>query len=424
LNAHDSHLPAPCTGMAGPMPPVLPLSGRIRHYAWGGDRFIPELLGTANRDGQPHAEYWLGAHPGAPSTVRIDGRQVALDALIGQQPDRLLGSGLADRFGGLPFLLKILDVEHPLSIQVHPNRAQAEAGFARENAAGIPLDAPHRTFRDPNPKPEFLLALDDFRLLYGIRPEPELASTVAETPGVSDGLPALRAEGAPGLVGWILNLPPDRLERAVTRLDAHVAALPARQRQDRDQPWAWISDWLARHRSDPARLYDRGLLLLPLMHLIQLRAGQGVLVEAGRPHAYLNGPGLEIMASSDNVIRAGLTGKHTDPALLSTHLDLSPKPPPIMTPTTRAGCRTYALGRPEFDLSIIEPTPGLPVEVSTCNGPAIALVLDGEVELCGKLRRTAGQSAFIPPGDHCRVEAARRTRLAWATAGTVPADAA
>ncbi|MDT8449346.1 MAG: mannose-6-phosphate isomerase, class I [Wenzhouxiangellaceae bacterium] len=399
------------------LPPILPLSGRIRHYHWGGTRFIPELLGIANPDGRRHAEYWLGAHPQAPSTVRFGRRKVDVDALIEHDPDRLLGPTVAARFGELPFLFKILDVERPLSIQIHPDRAQAEAGFARENSAGIPLDAPHRTFRDPNPKPEFLLALDDFRLLYGIRPESELASTVAETPGVSDGLPALRAEGPAGLVHWILHLPADRLERAVDRLGAHVAALPTRQRRDRDQPWAWIRDWLARHRSAPARLHDRGLLFLPLMHLIRLHAGQGVLVGAGRPHAYLSGAGLEIMTNSDNVIRAGLTGKHTDPELLSTHVDLSPAPPRVMAPTSRGGCRIYTPSRPEFDLRILEAGPGSPVEPATDHGPAIALVLEGEAELAGKLRLETGQSALVLPGQRCRIEAPCPARLAWATAG-------
>ena len=157
-------------------PRLLPLAGAVQHYDWGGREFIPSLLGRANPGGLPFAELWFGAHPRGPATVVVDGAPVGLDALVAAAPVEVLGESDARRFGGrLPYLLKILDARTMLSLQAHPSLAQARAGFARENDAGIPLEAPTRTYRDDRHKPEVHAALTDFWMLHGFRPLDEIA---------------------------------------------------------------------------------------------------------------------------------------------------------------------------------------------------------------------------------------------------------
>ncbi|MEM9529527.1 MAG: mannose-6-phosphate isomerase, class I, partial [Pseudomonadota bacterium] len=159
----------PQASKAGRTPAAaISIRGRVRHYAWGGDAFLPQLLGRP-ADGQPWAEYWLGAHPTDPSSLVYDGQETTLDRLIAADPAFWLGEQTAARFGELPYLMKVLDVAKPLSIQVHPNLAQAKAGFAREETAGIDRRAPERNFKDSNHKPELALALSRFWLLYGFR---------------------------------------------------------------------------------------------------------------------------------------------------------------------------------------------------------------------------------------------------------------
>lgn len=163
---------------------IYPLRGVIQHYSWGGKTFLPLLLGTANAEQKPFAEYWLGAHPKAPSMVN-DG---SLPQLLRQQPE-LLGADVEQRFKGLPFLFKVLDVAQMLSIQVHPSKTSAEEGFQEEEARGIPIDAPHRNYKDANHKPELMAALGDFWLLHGFKPGTELEATLSEVPELSALLP-------------------------------------------------------------------------------------------------------------------------------------------------------------------------------------------------------------------------------------------
>jgi mannose-6-phosphate isomerase class I len=160
---------------------ALPLVPSIRHYDWGDRTFIPETQGLPP-DGRPWAEAWFGAHPLAPARVLLDGEEHPLDRLVAERPEEILGRHVRDRGSGFPYLLKILAAGRPLSIQVHPDREQAAAGFAREEEAGIPRDAPHRCYRDPHPKPEVLVALTTFHALCGFRSHDEIARVLAALP--------------------------------------------------------------------------------------------------------------------------------------------------------------------------------------------------------------------------------------------------
>src|SRR5919112_2494898 len=156
-------------------PSIYFLKGKVQHYSWGGFQFIPQLLQINNEEQKPCAEYWLGAHPGQPSTVIVNNKEFSLNTFIEECKEDVLGATVAKRFETLPYLFKVLDVRQMLSIQVHPNKEWAKKSFESENERGIPLSAPHRNYKDTNHKPELMVALSDFWLLHGFKPAEQLA---------------------------------------------------------------------------------------------------------------------------------------------------------------------------------------------------------------------------------------------------------
>ncbi|MCK7555090.1 mannose-6-phosphate isomerase, class I [Chitinophaga sedimenti] len=174
------------------------LKGKVQHYAWGGYDYIPQLL-NITPNGQPSAEYWMGAHVSAPSVIATANGDTTLDQLVAANPQQVLGAATQSRFGELPYLFKILDVKDMLSIQVHPTKSEAEKGFARENEAGIPLNAPNRNYKDANHKPEIMVALGEFWLLHGFLPEDKLTAVLANVPAFNFLTPIFEKEGYFGL---------------------------------------------------------------------------------------------------------------------------------------------------------------------------------------------------------------------------------
>jgi mannose-6-phosphate isomerase len=293
---------------------VVLLENPIRSYAWGSPTVIPELLGQPPT-GEPQAELWVGAHPGSPSIVVGDGRSLpeylAADAL------RTLGPAVTQRFGTvLPFLLKILAIDRPLSIQAHPTIEQAERGFAAEDAAGVALDSPKRSYRDRNHKPEMVVALTDFEALIGFRDAGELAGTFEEAAPelFADAVAILRGDdGLRTLVDSWLSLPESDAARLVEAVTGVARANPGRD------PFAVVAQLAGEYPG------DRGLLLALLMIRVPLRPGEAAFVGAGVPHAYLSGVAVEPQASSDNTLRAGLTPKHVDTAEVARILRYEPR---------------------------------------------------------------------------------------------------
>ena len=161
------------------------LHGKVQHYSWGGFEFIPRLLGTVNNGQKPFAEYWLGAHPNFPGVVTAHNNELPLNEFIQQRRSEILGDEVVRQFGSLPFLLKVMDIRRMVSIQVHPSKASAKIGFARENEKGIPVTAAHRNYKDDNHKPELMVALSDFWLLHGFKPAPQLLETLTAIPEFS-----------------------------------------------------------------------------------------------------------------------------------------------------------------------------------------------------------------------------------------------
>lgn len=390
------------------------LTNQVRPYAWGARTAIPDLLGT-EADGTPQAELWLGAHHGAPSSARSDdGSAHPLPHLISDAPHRVLGPEVTERFGArLPFLLKYLAAEQPLSLQVHPDTERARQGFAAEEHRGIPVDAPHRNYRDPHHKPELLLALEPFEALCGFR-EPEaarydlrglhceLARALSEDLAAADTHTALRSA-----LTRLLTLSEDRRERLLSDFVDEWSTCDRRGTHGRTVP-----DLAERYPGDP------GAVASLLLNRLTLWPGQALFLPAGNLHAYLQGTAIEVMASSDNVLRAGLTGKHVDATELLEVVDFSVLPIPYAQPEFLDGRREYRPGAPEFALHEIGPgriTAHLPGA-----GPCVVLVLDGQVDLVTEVGQrmtlTRGESVFVP-ADTGSVEVEGRGHVVATTVG-------
>ena len=351
----------------------------------------------------------MGAHPSAPSGVARDARRTTLDALIAADPDRELGPGCVARFGPrLPFLLKVLAAEQALSIQVHPSRAQAQAGFRAENARGLAPDDPARNYTDDWPKPELLYALTPFEVLAGLRTPADAAgllralavgplAPLAVQLEVSGSAPlAVESSGQvlAGLLGTILSWPP----AGRSALVADVVAACARLASD-GGPYSAAAAAAVRIAAD--RPGDLGVIASLLMRHAVLEPGQAMYMPAGGLHAYLKGTGIELLANSDNVVRAGLTGKHLDVPELLTLLDPSVAVPVLSPRALADGIAWFDTPAPEFRLYLVDlvgNTAFLPGE-----GPRIVLCTEGSpvlrTESGGKTEIGRGGSCFFSAAD-------------------------
>ncbi|MFJ3903439.1 mannose-6-phosphate isomerase, class I [Streptomyces sp. NPDC090025] len=363
------------------------LVNTVRPYAWGSTTAIPELLGVAPT-GEPQAEMWMGAHPGAPSRTA----RGPLNEVVDADPVRELGAAAVDKFGPrLPFLLKVLAAGAPLSLQVHPDLAQAREGFAAEEAAGVPIDAPHRNYKDANHKPELICALTPFHGLCGFRDPIAAADTMAAL-GVDSLKPyvdLLHAHPAEAALREVLTalLTADRREMAHTVAEAAQAA--ARLGGE----FATYAQ-IAHHYPD-----DPGVLAAMLLNQVTLQPGEALYLGAGVPHAYLDGLGVEIMANSDNVLRCGLTPKHVDvPELLRIVL-FEPIDPGVLRPEASAsGEEVYDTPIDEFRLSrFVRPEGAVPTDV-TAGTPQILLAVAGH-PVVGAETLAPGESVFVPAGE-------------------------
>lgn len=322
-----------------PSPGVFRLEGARKSYAWGSPTALPELLGVP-ADGEPWAELWFGTHPGGAAWVIDDSVRTPLTDVLG---------------GELPFLVKLLAVAGPLSLQVHPGEEQARAGFTREEGDGVPRDAPQRTYRDPAAKPEVIVAVSRFEALCGFRAVEETCAEL-DACGAAELAAVLAEHGHLAAVQWLLGeRPPLRPKHPLfSRLDA---AYPG----------------------------DPGALVALLLNAVVLGPGEAVFLPAGQLHMYLDGLGVEVMGASDNVVRGGLTPKHVDTAELARILDPLPYRPPVLHPSAE---RWYD-------------TPTSAFAVQQLAGPATWTAGGPEVIVCidpGAGDLPAGSAAFVPAG--------------------------
>lgn len=294
------------------------LINSVQNYAWGSKTALTDLYGIANPQNQPMAELWMGAHPKSSSKIQDEaGDTRSLRDVIEANKPALLGQHVAERFGELPFLFKVLCADQPLSIQVHPNKQASEEGFARENAAGIPLDAAERNYKDPNHKPELVFALTPFLAMNAFREFSEIVSLLQPVSGahtaIAHFLENPNEERLSELFASLLNMQGEEKSRALAVLKAAVAS-------QQGEPWQTIT-FIEQFYPD-----DSGLFSPLLLNVVKLNPGEAMFLFAETPHAYLQGVALEVMANSDNVLRAGLTPKYIDIPELVANVKFVGKP--------------------------------------------------------------------------------------------------
>lgn len=365
------------------------LTGAIQPYPWGSTTAIPDLLGT-EPTGQPQAELWLGTHPQGPS--RIDDQD--LGDYLAAAPAERIGAASVSRFGPrLPYLMKVLAAARPLSLQAHPSREQAELGFAREDAAGIPRDAPNRTYRDDWPKPEALCALGPVHALCGFR-DPVQTYALFERLGVRSALDLVApladggADALAEVFGRLLRLP--EAERGVVD---EVVTAAADGDHELDEFGATAVEIATHNPGDP------GVIAALLLNRVRYGPYDAIFLPAGNLHAYLKGTGVEIMANSDNVLRGGLTGKYIDVDELIKLLDFTPRPPELVPIMEQApGVYRYQTPAPEFGLWRLEPAAGT-MPLPAADAGRVLLTVAGTIMISGgdeELTLTRGQAAFVP----------------------------
>jgi mannose-6-phosphate isomerase len=354
------------------------LRNPIQNYAWGSMTFMPDLMGGPVPAEKPQAELWMGVHPKAPSKVLCDGEWMSLPEFIRTDPEGILGESVAKNFSNeLPFLFKVLAATKPLSIQVHPNRDQAQEGFARENEMKIPLDAPNRNYKDQNHKPEMICALTPFWLLNGFR---EIDDLIALTERI--GAPALRdqvrllqgqhvAEGLKSFLTTLMTM--DRGTQ--TELVSEVMHC-IEQNSGTDAALEWV---VRLNQEYPG---DIGVLSPLFMNIVGLKPGQGMYTPSGRLHTYLEGAGIELMANSDNVLRGGLTAKNMELRELLKVLDFMHNQVDILMPVRRGkGEDIYQTPAKEFVLSLISVERSSPFESSRTRSVEIMICLEGDAQI-------------------------------------------
>ncbi|MDX7899709.1 mannose-6-phosphate isomerase, class I [Aeromonas media] len=373
------------------LPSFLLMQNPIQGYDWGSHDALTTLFGVPNPAGKPQAELWMGAHPNGCSEVTLAGNVQRLSTLIERAPAAVLGDATVARFGSLPFLFKVLCAEKALSIQVHPSKAQAEAGFAKEEAAGIDPKAANRNYKDPNHKPELVFALTPYQAMNGFRAIPAILALFDRMglPALAELTEALRqSQDEAGLQHFfhqLLVLEGTRKEEALVGLLAYAAA-----HQD-EETFALITSLAAQYPGDV------GLFSPLLLNVVTLQPGQAMYLDACTPHAYVRGTGLEIMANSDNVLRAGLTPKYIDVAELLDCTRCLPKPDDqiLLAPHLDGAVQHFEVPVPDFTFSVY---PAGEHALTTASAE-ILFAIDGTVTLQQgeqSLRLEKGQSAFVP----------------------------
>ncbi|HET8958007.1 MAG TPA: mannose-6-phosphate isomerase, class I [Microcella sp.] len=365
---------------------ILRIANTPRDYAWGSTTAIAELLGREPSGGR-EAEYWLGDHPVSPAVV-VDRPAVGrtLAEVTAQTPA-----------GRLPFLMKVLAAAEPLSLQVHPTLAQAAEGFARDNSAGLALDDPRRSYKDDLHKPELIYALSDpFIALSGFRP---VAASRAELAGVDepcvDDFVQRRLTGDDALgeiIAWLLSGDPEVAHLAMALTD-WAGEDGAPQPNDAHGTWATVRRLAGRYPEDP------GIVISTLMNTVVLRPGEALYLPAGNLHSYQEGLGIEVMAASDNVVRAGLTPKHVDVAEVLAILDPAPLPAPRLQPEVpQPGVRVFRPDVPDFALVVVEGEGLADGCLVGDDGPSILLCLEGQVSIDGQATATQGDAYYLSAG--------------------------
>lgn len=410
-----------------------PLRGAIRTYAWGSRTAIAEFTGRPVPAAHPEAELWLGAHPGDPAWLETSEGEMSLLEVLTADWEGQLGPVAHARFGDrLPFLVKVLAADEPLSLQAHPSTMQAIEGYEREERLGVPVSSPIRNYRDTSHKPELLVALQPFEALAGFRPAAR-TSELLRALAVSDLDPFIALLGdspdgdqsdADGLralfTTWITAPQPDLdvlvpavLEGAIQYLSSEAGEFAAEAKT--------VLELGERYPG------DAGVLAALLLNRVSLAPGEAIFLAAGNLHTYLHGVGVEVMANSDNVLRGGLTPKHVDVPELLRVLDFTPTTEEALRPAVhiegpevvyQTPAEEFAVSRLTLDGAYLSHEVDAPAHH---DGPQILLCTEGSVTVHAKSKTLTlhrGESAWVPSDDGpIRLLAQQRAALFRATIG-------
>lgn len=368
------------------------MTNAIQNYAWGSVDALTRLYGIANPSGKPMAELWMGAHPKSSSQLAdTGGHSHSLRAVIDNDPVKQLGTEVAERFGELPFLFKVLCADQPLSIQVHPSKRAAEVGYAKENAAGIPLDAPERNYKDPNHKPELVFALTPFLAMNGFRELDDIASLLhplsAAHPDIAAFLQQPNIAHLTILFASLLAMSGEQKAQALAILNSTL-------KNQQGEPWDTIR-FIARFYPD-----DSGLFSPLLLNVVKLAPGEAMFLYAETPHAYLNGVALEVMANSDNVLRAGLTPKFIDIPELLANLQFRPQAASSLLTQAKSDGDELLFSVPVEDFAFSLHNLTATAQPLAQQSAAIVFCLEGEAKL-----EKQGQQVILQPGESCYIAA-------------------
>ena len=377
------------------------LQGWRKFDDWGSQSAIAEFLGETPGT-RPVSELWFGNHPDGPTLLQ-DGS--TLGDLIAGDPKKALGSGILYAFGtNLPFLMKVIAPDETLSLQVHPTKEIAREGYLREEVLGIERTAPNRSYRDMNHKPEMLYALTDFEALIGFRVprkarrlleglEGELAELLRRRLKLSTVRGGLRS-----LASWVFDI-----DSPVTPALVEEFVDACRKRLESGNSPSLRADQLV-CELEAVHGGDSGIILAFLMNPVSLRAGEAAYIPPRQIHAYQRGLGIEVMAASDNVIRAGLTHKHVDSAQLVEIAEFSALPPIRLAPEHPSPHSDRFLApAQEFELTVTTCTPNLSNLRVPGEGPRIAMVTRGRLSLsteAGECTLGRGEAVFISAFEH------------------------
>ncbi len=373
---------------------ILRINGNIQHYDWGGYEFLPQLLNVSNPSNRPFAEYWMGTHPKLPSSVINGDEQTPLSS-----------------YTQLPYLLKILDVKEMLSIQVHPSKKAAEIEFARENNERIPIDAPHRNYRDDNHKPELLVALGDFWLLHGFKEPEAIVSVLKAVPEFESLISIFDQTGYEGLYKKVMGMPQEQVNEMLASLIERIIPIYSAGVLKKNEEDHWAAKAALTFNS-PGHI-DRGIFSIYFFNLVKLEKGEGLFQPAGVPHAYLEGQCVEIMANSDNVLRGGLTSKHIDVKELMKHIICEPLKPAVLKAKKKGNEIFYETPAPDFMLSAIHLQAGEKFIINPAK-PEIIIVVDGGVDCRSEntsISLSSGQAGLLLPGPAITLYATKQSQL-------------
>ncbi|WP_375320706.1 mannose-6-phosphate isomerase, class I [Aliivibrio logei] len=369
-----------------------PMNNVIQDYAWGSYTSIETLFDIKNTTEKPQAELWMGAHPNGCSVVTINGNSVLLSDLINEDKDAFLSSPTAQSFGELPYLFKVLAAEKALSIQVHPNKQQAMDGYDKEEKAGIAINAFNRNYKDNNHKPELVYALTTYKAMNGFRAFDDIISlfTLMSLPSIDSLVTEFSQDpssnGLKTFFKAILSLEGEAKDTALTELVNFAS-------QNTDELFIQIQDLIEQYPN------DIGLFTPLMLNVITLQPGEAMYLKACTPHAYINGTGLEIMANSDNVLRAGLTPKFMDidELMACTEFDSIPQSALLMQPISIDGGMNYPIPVDDFKFSVLTPSTELPL---TTQSAEILFAIDEDMIVnhpSGEsVSVSKGHSIFIP----------------------------